>query len=263
MISSSDDVVTTETSSLLSSSSSRSGRRFLCEITTVALGAFFLSVVWVVVVPRQQQQQHVPSPPPYPPPPLLQVVLPTTTNTTNNNRSHPHPDLRFPDHFVWGVATSAYQIEGAVHERGRTIWDAFCEIPGNILDGSTGNVANDHYHLFTTDVALMKSLNVRAYRFSIAWSRLLPTGRHRDSVSATGIQFYHDLIDELLRQNIEPWITLFHWDLPLALQEDDDNNGGGWLNVTTISAFVDYAELVFQEYGHKVKRFITINEPWT
>jgi Glycosyl hydrolase family 1 len=258
MILSSDDVVTTETSSLLSSSSSsRSGRRFHREITTVALGAFFLSVVWVVVVPHPQQQ-HVP-------PPLLQVVLPNTTNTTNNNRSHPHPDLPFPDHFVWGVATSAYQIEGAVQERGRTIWDAFCEIPGSILDGSTGNIANDHYHLFTTDVALMKSLNVRAYRFSIAWSRLLPTGRHRDSVSATGIQFYHDLIDELLRQNIEPWITLFHWDLPLALQEDDDddNNGGGWLNVTTISAFVDYAELVFQEYGHKVKRFITINEPWT
>ena len=260
MISSSDDLVTTETSSLLSSSS-RSGRRFHREITTVALGAFILGVVGVVVVPHPQPP-HVPS---SSPPPPLQVVLPTTTNTRNNNRRHPHPELPFLDHFVWGVATSAYQIEGAVQKRGRTIWDAFCEIPGNILDGSTGNVANDHYHLFTTDVALMKSLNVRAYRFSIAWSRLLPTGRHRDSVSATGIQFYHDLIDELLRQNIEPWITLFHWDLPLALQEDDDddNNGGGWLNVTTISAFVDYAELVFQEYGHKVKRFITINEPWT
>ena len=260
MISSSDDLVTTETSSLLSSSSSRSGRRFHREITTVALGAFILGVVGVVVVPHPQPP-HVPS---SSSPPPLQVVLPTTTNTRNNNRRHPHPELPFPDHFVWGVATSAYQIEGAVQERGRTIWDAFCEIPGNILDGSTGNVANDHYHLFTTDVALMKSLNVRAYRFSIAWSRLLPTGRHRDSVSVAGIQFYHDLIDELLRQNIEPWITLFHWDLPLTLQEDDDNNnGGGWLNVTTISAFVDYAELVFQEYGHKVKRFITINEPWT
>ncbi len=107
----------------------------------------------------------------------------------------------------------------------------------------------------------MKSLHVRAYRCSMAWSRLLPTGRRKNGTVplAVGIQFYHDLIDALLRQNIEPWITLFHWDLPQALQE----NGGGWMNVETISAFCEYAELVFQEYGHKVKRFITINEPWT
>ena len=122
-------------------------------------------------------------------------------------------DSPFPPDFVWGVATSAYQIEGAVDEdgRGETIWDTFVRVPGAILDNSTGDVADDHYHRWREDVALMKTLNVRAYRFSIAWSRIMPEGR--GDVNLAGVRFYDRLVDELLENNIEPWITLFHWDL--------------------------------------------------
>ena len=165
----------------------------------------------------------------------------------------------FPVDFVWGVATSAYQIEGAVKEdgRGASIWDNFVRIPGAVLDNSTGEVADDHYHRWKEDVALMKSLDVKAYRFSIAWSRILPTGR--GAVNEAGIQFYDRLVDELLANSIEPWITLFHWDLPQALQDDF----GGWLDPRTVDAFTEYASVVFQRYAPKVKRFITLNEPWT
>lgn len=168
-------------------------------------------------------------------------------------------DGPFPVDFVWGVATSAYQIEGAVMEdgRGETIWDTFVRIPDAVLDNSTGDVADDHYHRWKEDVALMKSLNVTAYRFSIAWSRILPTGR--GAVNEAGIQFYDRLVDELLANSIEPWITLFHWDLPQALQDDF----GGWLDPRTVDAFTEYASVVFQRYAPKVKRFITLNEPWT
>ena len=157
------------------------------------------------------------------------------------------------------MATSSYQIEGATNEdgRGETIWDTFARIPGKIMDGSTGDVADDHYHLFQQDVALMKRLNVKAYRFSIAWSRILPSGR--GSVNEAGIRFYDRLIDELLDQGIEPWITLFHWDLPQVLQTDFD----GWLDPRTTDCFTEYARIIFQHFSHKVKRFITLNEPWT
>jgi beta-glucosidase len=165
----------------------------------------------------------------------------------------------FPADFVWGGATSSYQIEGATQQdgRGETIWDAFVRIPGNILDGSTGDVADDHYHLYQQDVALMKSLNVKAYRFSIAWSRILPTGK--GPVNEAGLGFYDRLIDELLNHGIEPWITLFHWDLPQALQTEYE----GWLDRRTVDCFSDYARIIFQNFSHKVKRFITLNEPWT
>jgi beta-glucosidase len=170
---------------------------------------------------------------------------------------------RFPkSNFVWGVATSAYQIEGAVYDdhRGPTIWDTFVHTPGHILDGSTGDVADDHYYQYKHDMQLMNSLNIRAYRFSIAWSRILPTGRG-PIINMAGIQFYHKLIDELLHHNIEPWITLFHWDLPQVLQ--DEYNGTGWMDHRIIQSFVEYANIIFEQYSHKVKRFITINEPWT
>jgi hypothetical protein len=165
----------------------------------------------------------------------------------------------FPPDFVWGVATSSYQIEGATQQDGRgvTIWDTFVRIPGHILDGSTGDTADDHYHWYVQDVALMSSWNVTAYRFSIAWSRILPTGR--GPINEAGIRFYDGLIDELLRHNIEPWITLFHWDLPQALQTDYE----GWLDKRTVDCYCYYARIVFQHFAHKVKRFITLNEPWT
>jgi len=166
----------------------------------------------------------------------------------------------FPPDFVWGVATSAYQIEGAVSEdgRGATIWDKFVHMPDTILDHSTGDVADDHYHRMKHDVKLMKeSLGVRAYRFSIAWSRILPNGT--GVVNPAGLRFYDALIDELLVNGIEPYVTLFHWDLPQALQDDFD----GWLDRRCVDAFVEYARVVFEHFSHKVKRFITLNEPWT
>jgi hypothetical protein len=165
----------------------------------------------------------------------------------------------FPTDFVWGVATSSYQIEGAVNEdnRGPTIWDTFVHIPGTIMDGTTGDVADNHYHLYKDDIKLMKSLNIQAYRFSIAWSRILPNGR--GPVNEAGIRFYDELIDELLQQKIEPWITLFHWDLPQGLQDEFN----GWLDIRIVDCFVDYARIIFKHFGHKVKRFITLNEPWT
>ena len=174
-------------------------------------------------------------------------------------KDHVSGEDPFPPKFVWGVATSSYQIEGAVQEdgRGETIWDTFVRIPGTILDNSTGDVADDHYHRMKQDVALMKSLNVQAYRFSVAWSRILPPGVGQ--VNLAGIQFYNELIDELLRNDIEPYMTLFHWDLPQALQDDFD----GWLDRRCVDAFVDYARVIFQHFSPKVKRFITLNEPWT
>jgi beta-glucosidase/6-phospho-beta-glucosidase/beta-galactosidase len=165
----------------------------------------------------------------------------------------------FPSDFVWGVATSAYQIEGATHEdgRGESIWDTFVQRPGTILDNSTGDRADDHYHLWKQDVALMKSLNVRAYRFSISWTRIYPTGR--GEINPAGIRFYDTLINELLAHRIDPWITLFHWDLPQALQDDY----GGWLDRRTVDAFAEYARTIYTYFGSKVTHFITLNEPWT
>ena len=125
---------------------------------------------------------------------------------------------KFPNDFIWGTATSAYQIEGASEKDGKgpSIWDAFASIPGKTRNGETGAIACDHFHKFKEDIQLMKDMGITAYRFSISWSRLMPTGKGK--INESGIQFYSDLIDELLLAGITPWVTLYHWDLPLALQ---------------------------------------------
>lgn len=166
-------------------------------------------------------------------------------------------DLAFPDDFVWGVATSAYQIEGAAREdgRGESIWDRFSKTPGKVIDGSNGDVACDHYHRYADDVALMKSLQVPAYRFSIAWPRVLPEGR--GTVNQKGLDFYSRLVDALLEAGIRPFATLYHWDLPQALEDE-----GGWSRRSTAEAFVRYVEAVVDRLGDRVTDWITHNEPW-
>jgi len=169
--------------------------------------------------------------------------------------------MPFPDGFLWGCATSSYQIEGG-HDadgKGPSIWDAFCHIPGRIRNGDHGEVACDHYHRFREDVALIRELGFKAYRFSISWPRLLPAGTiTRGAVNEEGIRFYSELIDALLENGIQPWVTLYHWDLPLALQFESD----GWLGAPTVDAFVAYADLCFERFGDRVKHWITFNEPW-
>ena len=171
----------------------------------------------------------------------------------------------FPESFVWGAATSSYQIEGAVHEGGRgvSIWDTYCAEDDKIIDGSNGGVACDHYHRMEEDVRLMKELGLKAYRFSIAWPRILPNGKVGDDdesgLNQEGIDFYNQLIDELLKNDIEPWVTLYHWDLPQALEDEY----GGWLSPRIVDDFGRYASVCFKIYGDRVKRWITINESWT
>ncbi len=166
-------------------------------------------------------------------------------------------DTAFPDGFLFGTATSSYQIEGAVDEGGRrpSIWDTFCRTPGRITGGDRGDVATDHYHRFGEDVALMKNLGVGAYRFSLAWPRILPDGT--GDVNLEGIAFYHRLLDALEEAGIEPWATLYHWDLPQTLQD-----AGGWADRRIADDFRAYAEVCFREFGHRVKNWITLNEPW-
>jgi beta-glucosidase len=163
----------------------------------------------------------------------------------------------FPRGFVWGAATSAYQIEGAAQEdgRGESIWDRFAKTPSKVEDGSSGDVACDHYHLFESDVALMKRLGLQAYRFSVAWPRVIPSGR--GAVNARGLDFYSRLVDALLEKGIEPYVTLFHWDLPQSLQDQ-----GGWPNRSTATAFVHYVDAVTRKLGDRVRHWITHNEPW-
>jgi beta-glucosidase len=164
----------------------------------------------------------------------------------------------FPNDFVWGAATAAYQVEGAWQTAGRgpSIWDAFAHTPGKTHLGHTADVTCDHYHHLEEDVALMKAMGLKAYRFSIAWSRLLPQGR--GSVNEAGVAFYNRLIDALLANGIIPWVTLYHWDLPLALQMELD----GLLNPAIAEHFARYAELCFERFGDRVKHWITLNEPW-
>lgn len=138
---------------------------------------------------------------------------------------------------------------------GPTIWDDFCKEPGSILDNSNGDVACDHYHRFEEDIRLMKSLNIQAYRFSIAWSRILPEGEG-GNVNYDGIDFYNRLIDELMTNDIVPWVTMYHWDLPSALE----HRYGGWLHEGLPDKFVEYAKILFTHFGDRVKHWITINE---
>ena len=163
----------------------------------------------------------------------------------------------FPADFRWGVSTSSFQIEGAAHEagKGESIWDRFCAEPGRIRDGSNGDVACDHYHLFPQDLDLAKSLGVNAYRFSIAWPRILPTGR--GAVNEAGLAFYDRLVDGMLERGLDPWCTLYHWDLPQALQAQ-----GGWTSRDTVAAFLEYTDVVTRRLGDRVKHWITHNEPW-
>ncbi|GAB7192964.1 GH1 family beta-glucosidase [Kineococcus sp. NUM-3379] len=167
----------------------------------------------------------------------------------------------FPPGFVWGSATASYQIEGAVAEDGRTpsIWDTFSRTPGKVRNGDTGDVACDHYHRFREDVALMKRLGLGAYRFSVAWPRITPqvTPDALGPVNPEGLRFYSELLDELIAAGIEPAITLYHWDLPQALED-----AGGWTNRKTAERFAEYAEVVAGALGDRVKTFITLNEPW-
>jgi len=163
--------------------------------------------------------------------------------------------LRFPDGFVWGTATASFQIEGGREERGDCIWDDFCRWPGKVHQGDTGDVADDHYHRFRQDVALMAELGQNAYRFSVSWPRVLPEGVGQ--VNEKGLDFYQQLVDELLARGIEPYVTLYHWDLPSALQRL-----GGWAARDTAYRFRDYVALVADRLGDRVKTWITHNEPW-
>lgn len=166
--------------------------------------------------------------------------------------------LEFPKEFVWGSATSSYQIEGAWVKDGKglSIWDAFSHTPGKTHNGDTGDKACDHYHRFREDVQMMANLGLKAYRFSISWPRIQPKGY--GEINPAGIQFYNELIDTLLSYGIEPWVTLYHWDLPLTLQLESD----GWLNPNIADFFTDYASICFEHFGDRVKNWITLNEPW-
>lgn len=165
--------------------------------------------------------------------------------------------VTFPENFLWGTATSSYQIEGEwqAEGKGESIWDRFAHTPGKIRDHSTGDVAVDHYRRYQEDVDLMASLNLQAYRFSISWPRIFPEGR--GYLNPTGLDFYDRLVDALLEKNITPFVTLYHWDLPQALEDE-----GGWRVRSTAVAFADYARAVSQRLGDRVTHWITHNEPW-
>ncbi len=178
--------------------------------------------------------------------------------------TNPQSDLQgslsradFGDDFRWGCSTSAYQIEGGASAGGRvpSIWDTFCDQQGAIRDGSNGDVACDHFHLWPQDMDLGQSLGLNAYRFSISWPRIFSA--RGAAPNEEGLQFYSDLVDGMLARGIEPWITLYHWDLPQYLQEQ-----GGWTSRDTVAAFVEYADVVTRRLGGRVRHWITHNEPW-
>lgn len=165
--------------------------------------------------------------------------------------------MQFPEGFHWGAATSAYQIEGAAREdgKGESIWDTFSHTPGKTDNGDTGDVACDHYHRYKDDIALLQELGVNAYRFSIAWPRIFPTGSGQ--VNVAGLDYYDRLVDTLLTAGIDPWLTLYHWDLPQALQDR-----GGWADRDTVERFAGFADTMARRLGDRVSNWITINEPW-
>lgn len=162
----------------------------------------------------------------------------------------------FPENFLWGAASAAYQIEGAWNEdgKGSSIWDEFSKIPEKTFEGTNGDVAVDHYHYYKEDIAYMKKMGLKAYRFSVAWSRILPEGE--GEVNEKGLAFYEELINELLANNIEPVLTLYHWDLPLALQK----KYGGWESRHMVDAFENYCKILFERLGKKVTYWVTMNE---
>ena len=164
--------------------------------------------------------------------------------------------IEFPEGFLWGTATSSYQIEGAwdVDGKGESVWDNICHNTQFVRTQETGDIACDHYHLYKEDIQIMKSLGLKAYRFSISWPRIFPSGK--GEINQNGVTFYDNLVNELLANQIEPVITLYHWDLPLSLQKI-----GGWESRKVVDAFVDYADVMFEHFGNRVKKWITFNEP--
>jgi beta-glucosidase len=180
-----------------------------------------------------------------------------TMNTPH--RIEPEAPARsdFAADFLWGCATSSYQIEGAVAEDGRveSIWDRFAATPGKVRDGSSGAVACDHYHRWPQDFDLAREIGMQAYRFSIAWPRII--GPQGGSANAKGLDFYSRLVDGMLERGLQPWATLYHWDLPQSLQE-----GGGWAERSTVDAYLDFVDAVTRRLGDRVKHWITHNEPW-
>jgi len=166
--------------------------------------------------------------------------------------------IKFPKDFVFGTATAAYQIEGAHNEdgKGKSIWDKFTHTPGKISDKKNADIACDHYHRYKDDISLMRDLNLDAYRFSISWPRIMPRGKGQ--INQKGLDFYSRLVDKCLEAGIDPYVTLFHWDLPLALQDEYK----GFANREVSKLYADYTEVVVKHLGDRVKNWITINEPW-
>ncbi|QDH20663.1 GH1 family beta-glucosidase [Saccharibacillus brassicae] len=165
--------------------------------------------------------------------------------------------FQFPKDFKWGTATAAYQIEGAAQEGGRgpSIWDTFARTPGRVYNGDNGDVACDSYHRYEEDVELMRELGINTYRFSISWSRIIPDGD--GEINQEGLDYYHRFVDKLLEAGIEPFCTLYHWDLPQTLQDV-----GGWENRRSIDAFVKFSEVMYREFNGKIRYWLTFNEPW-
>ncbi|MGH3144578.1 MAG: GH1 family beta-glucosidase, partial [Rubrobacter sp.] len=165
--------------------------------------------------------------------------------------------MRFPENFLWGTATAAYQVEGAVDEdgRGRSIWDTFSHTPGKVLHGDTGDIACDQYHRLEEDLDLMAELGIRAYRFSVAWPRIQPQGS--GPANQKGLDFYRRLVEGLRERSIEPMLTLYHWDLPQSLED-----AGGWTTRETSERFAEYAGIVYEALADSVTFWITLNEPW-
>mmetsp|Transcript_3067 Transcript_3067/g.4367 ORF Transcript_3067/g.4367 Transcript_3067/m.4367 type:complete len:583 (+) Transcript_3067:158-1906(+) len=165
----------------------------------------------------------------------------------------------FPKDFIFGTATAAYQVEGAYDEdgRGMSIWDKFSNIPGKIYNDENGNIADDHYHRFPQDLELLKTIGVQAYRLSLSWTRILPTGRL--PINQAGIDHYSHVFDKLVEAGITPFVTLYHWDLPQSLEDEYE----GWLSENITEDFNTFADICFREFGDRVKNWITINEPWT
>ena len=163
---------------------------------------------------------------------------------------------KFPNNFIWGAATSSYQIEGAsnIDGKGKSIWDTFSHTKGKVFNNQNADIATDHYNLYKEDIALMSNIKLKAYRFSISWPRIFPNGKGK--FNKKGLDFYSKLLDELLKKNVKPFITLYHWDLPQKIQ-----NLGGWSNREITNYFSDYSYLIAKKFGDRCKNFITLNEP--
>ncbi|XP_058779379.1 beta-glucosidase 12-like isoform X1 [Vicia villosa] len=192
----------------------------------------------------------------------LSIISEATILLTNNDIIKSLNRSSFPEGFIFGTASSAYQVEGAanVGGRGPSIWDTFTHnFPEMINDRSNGDVAIDEYHFYKEDVEIMKNMNMDAYRFSISWSRILPKGKLGGGVNKEGINYYNNLINELLIKGLQPFVTLFHWDLPQTLEDEY----GGFLSSNIVNDYRDYAELCFKLFGDRVKHWITLNEPWS